>query len=226
LNQLLSQLWHYFKELTNPLSIINYGGTDLLLFVVFAETGLLLGFFLPGDSLLFTAGLLCGITLFRINIVLLLLGLCFAAIAGNVFGYWFGYRTGKALFKREDSLIFKKRYVELTHSFYSRHGGKALILGRFLPIIRTFAPILAGVIQIGFRRFMIYNIIGSVAWVFSLTLSGFYLGRKFPWIINYLEYIVIALIIVTLIPVVRAYRKEKLRNQHPESEGDIHKIQG
>jgi len=214
LHGFLSQLWHYFKELTNPLSIINYGGTDLLLFVVFAETGLLVGFFLPGDSLLFTAGLLCGIKLFHIHIVLLLCGLCFAAITGNIVGYWFGYRTGKALFKREDSLIFKKRYVELTHSFYSRHGGKALILGRFLPIIRTFAPILAGVIQIGFKRFMIYNIIGSIAWVLSLTLGGYYLGQKFPWVINYLEYIVITLIIVTLIPVVRAYRNEKLRNKN------------
>jgi membrane-associated protein len=214
LHNILSQLWHYFKELTNPQSIINYGGTDLLLVVVFAETGLLLGFFLPGDSLLFTAGFLCGIKLFRINIVLLLLGLCFASIAGNLFGYWFGYRSGKALFKREDSLIFKKRYVELTHAFYSRHGGKALILGRFLPIIRTFAPILAGVIQIGFRRFMVYNVIGSVTWVFSLTLSGYYLGHQFPGLIFYLQYVVMGLIIVTIIPVIRAYRKEKLRNQN------------
>lgn len=201
--------------LASPRSIINYGGTWLLLLVIFAETGLLLGFFLPGDSLLFTAGFLCGEKVYTLTISPLILGLCFAAIAGNMIGYWFGYRTGMALFKREDSFIFKKRYVELTHAFYSRHGGKALVLGRFLPIIRTFAPILAGVIQIGFKRFMVYNIVGSVAWVFSLTLSGYYLGNKFPGLESYLHYIVIGLIIITIIPVIRAYRKEKLRSSNP-----------
>jgi len=209
----MHELWHFLKEITNPVSIINYGGAGLLFFVVFAETGLFVGFFLPGDSLLFSSGLLCGIALFHIHIIFLLAGLCIAAIAGNIVGYWFGKRTGQALFKREDSLIFKKRYVELTHGFYSRHGGKALVLGRFLPIIRTFAPILAGVIQINFKRFMVYNIIGSVAWVFSITLTGYYLGHRFPWIMGYLGYIIIALIIITIIPVVRTYRKEKLRKQ-------------
>lgn len=179
----------------------------LLFFVVFAETGLLVGFFLPGDSLLFTAGLLCGIQLFPVNIIFLVTGLCISAITGNIAGYWFGKRVGPPLFKREDSLIFKKRYVELTRGFYAKHGGKALVLGRFLPIIRTFAPILAGVIQIDFKRFMIYNVTGSVLWVFSLTLTGFFLGRQFPWIIDYLEYIVIGLIVITIIPVVRTYRK-------------------
>jgi membrane-associated protein len=206
------ELWHHFKDLTNPLSIIKYGGTSLLLLVVFAETGLFIGFFLPGDSLLFTAGLLCGIYLYRIHIVLLIAGLCFAAITGNMAGYWFGYHTGQKLFQKEDTFLFKKQYVELTRAFYARHGGKALILGRFLPIIRTFAPILAGVIQIGFKRFMVYNIIGSIAWVFSLTLGGFFLGRRFPILYNYLEYIVLALIIITIIPVIKAYRTEQLRN--------------
>jgi membrane-associated protein len=208
---LIHDLWHFLKQLTNPESIINYGGWALLFFVVFAETGLLVGFFLPGDSLLFTAGLLCGITLFHINIVILVSGLCISAVIGNIVGYWFGKRVGPALFKREDSLIFKKRYVELTRTFYDKHGGKAIILGRFLPIIRTFAPILAGVIQIDFRRFMFYNIIGSVAWVFSLTLTGYFLGRQFPWLINYLEYIVIVLIIITTIPIISAYRRKKVK---------------
>jgi membrane-associated protein len=214
-HELFSHLWHYLEVLASPKSIINYGGTWLLLLVVFAETGLFLGFFLPGDSLLFIAGFLCGTKVYTLSITAVLLGLCSAAIAGNIIGYWFGYRTGKALFKREDSFIFKKRYVELTHAFYSRHGGKALVLGRFLPIIRTFAPILAGVIQIGFKRFMVYNIVGSIAWVFSLTLTGYYLGSKYPWLESYLQYIVTSLIIVTLIPVISAYRKEKLRSSNP-----------
>lgn len=204
----MTDIWNFLKELTNPESIIIYGGWILLFFVVFAETGLLVGFFLPGDSLLFTAGLLCGIHLFPVNIIFLVTGLCISAITGNIAGYWFGKRVGPPLFKREDSLIFKKRYVELTRGFYAKHGGKALVLGRFLPIIRTFAPILAGVIQIDFKRFMIYNVTGSVLWVFSLTLTGFFLGRQFPWIIDYLEYIVIGLIVITIIPVVRTYRKK------------------
>ena len=209
----MSSLWDFLKQLSNPESIINHGGWALLFFVVFAETGLFVGFFLPGDSLLFTAGLLCGIKLFPIHIFILVFGLCASAILGNVVGYWFGRRTGKSLFKREDSFIFKKRYVVLTRAFYTRHGSKALVLGRFLPIVRTFAPILAGVIEVDFKQFMLYNIIGSVAWVFSLTLTGYFLGQEFPGIIDYLQYIVIGLIVVTLIPVVRTYRKEKGRER-------------
>jgi membrane-associated protein len=201
--------WEFFKELTNPESIINYGGLALLLTVVFAETGLLVGFFLPGDSLLFTAGLLCGTGIFRTSIEELLFGLCIAGILGNTVGYWFGKRVGEMLFKKEDSLIFKKKYVSMTDDFYKRHGGKTLILGRFLPIIRTFAPILAGAIKIEFKKFMLYNLIGCVAWVFSLTLIGYYLGREYPQVKEYLEYIVIGLIIVTTIPVAVKYFEKK-----------------
>jgi membrane-associated protein len=177
--------------------------------VVFAETGLLIGFFLPGDSLLFTAGLLCGTGFFRTSIITLLSGLILAGVLGNIFGYYFGKKAGDSLFTRDDNFIFKKRYVEITRSFYSRHGGKTLILGRFLPVIRTFAPILAGVIKIGFRRFMIYNVIGCIAWVFTLTLSSYFLGVQYPAIMDYLDYIVISLVVITLIPIVRTYVKER-----------------
>lgn len=207
-------IWDFFKELTNPESIIKYGGLALLTFVVFAETGLLIGFFLPGDSLLFTAGLLCGINVFDTPIFMLVTCLCIAAILGNIAGYWFGKKVGEALFQKKDSLVFKKKYVEITRSFYKRHGGKTLIIGRFLPIIRTFAPILAGVIKIDFKTFLIYNIAGSMLWVFSLTLTGYFLGRKYPWVEGYLGYIVIALIIITLIPVLTTYLSER-RNNNP-----------
>lgn len=199
--------FEFLRQLTNPESIIIYGGLALLLFVVFAETGLFIGFFLPGDSLLFTAGLLCGTGVFNTNIYLLLLGLFFAGVAGNTVGYFFGKRVGPALFTKDDNLIFKKRYVEITRNFYARYGGKALILGRFLPVVRTFAPILAGVIKIDFKRFMMYNISGSVLWVMALTFTGYFLGIQYPEIKNYLEYIIIALIIVTLIPVLKAYNR-------------------
>jgi membrane-associated protein len=202
-------VWEFLVDLTNPETIIDVGGLALLLFVVFAETGLLIGFFLPGDSLLFTAGLLCGTGAFDVNIITLVAGICVAGILGNITGYLFGKRVGDKIFTRDDNLIFKKRYITITHDFYKRHGGRTLVLGRFLPIIRTFAPILAGVVKIDFRRFMIYNVIGSVSWVFSLTLTGYLLGIKYPGIKEYLGYIVVFLVIVTLIPVVRTYRKER-----------------
>jgi membrane-associated protein len=207
----LSEVWEFLKQLTNPESIIQYGGLALLLFVVFAETGLLVGFFLPGDSLIFISGLICATRpeLLDVNIATLLSSLAAAAIIGNVTGYLFGRKVGPALFKREDSLIFKKRYLSVTQSFYERHGGKALVLGRFLPIIRTFAPILAGVIKVDFSKFMLYNLVGAVLWIGSLGTIGYFLGSEFPWIEDYLEYIVIFLIIVTLIPVVRTWRKER-----------------
>lgn len=210
-------MFDFLKELTDPASIIQYGGLALLLFVVFAETGLLIGFFLPGDSLIFVSGMFCSTRpeLLGVHISVLLLSLIAAAVLGNMTGYWFGKRVGPALFKREDSLIFKKRYLEATRNFYSRHGGKALVMGRFLPVIRTFAPILAGVIAIGFRKFMIYNIAGAAAWIISMGLAGFFLG-KIKWVEDNVGYIVIFLILITLIPVVRTWRSEK-KNQAGKS---------
>ncbi|MFI5149834.1 MAG: DedA family protein [Bacteroidia bacterium] len=206
-------MWNIFK----PSDLIEHGGLILLLFIVFAETGLLVGFFLPGDSLIFTSGLLCATKpafLMHIPILYLVLYMALAAILGNMAGYIFGRQVGPALFKREDSFIFKKRYVSITRDFYARHGGKTLILGRFLPIIRTFAPILAGVIRIGFVRFMLYNIIGAVLWISGLTLIGYYLGSRFPGIEDYLGLIIAGLIIITAIPVYLTWRKE--RNQYKE----------
>ena len=201
----------FLKELTNPESIIKYGGLALLLIVIFAETGLFIGFFLPGDSLVFIAGLFCATQpeLLGLNIAVLLSSMITAAVVGNIAGYIFGYKVGPSLFKRDDSWIFKKRYVEITRAFYKRHGGLALVLGRFLPIIRTFAPILAGVIKVDFKKFMLYNIAGAIAWISSIGLVGYVLGKKVPWIKDELEYIVIGLIIITAIPVVVAYGKQK-----------------
>ena len=207
-------MWEFLKELTDPESIIKYGGMVLLLTVIFAETGLLLGFFLPGDSLVFISGLLCATQphLLNASVVCLVVELTIAAILGNIAGYWFGRRVGPALFSREDAFLFKKQYVSITRDFYARHGGKTLIIGRFLPIIRTFAPILAGVIQIGFKRFMIFNVIGAALWISTLSLTGYYLGSAFPGIKHYLGYIVIGLIIITAIPVIRTWLRE--RNLH------------
>lgn len=207
--------WEFLKTLTDPASIIQYGGVALLVFVVFAETGLMVGFFLPGDSLIFVAGLFCRThpELVGIGIIPLLLLLFSAAVLGNITGYWFGRRVGPALFKRDDSLIFKKKYLEATRAFYARHGGKALFLGRFLPIIRTFAPILAGAIAVDRKRFMLLNLAGGAAWIGSLGLCGYFLGQ-IKWVEENVGYIVIFLIVITLIPVVQAWRKEKKRKKN------------
>src|ERR1700739_236616 len=177
----MNEVLEFLKNLTNPESIVKLG-LPLLLFVIFAETGLLVGFFLPGDNLVFISGLVCATnpTIINVNIAELILYMSLAAIIGNIAGYYFGKRVGVGLYKREDSLLFKKKHLETTRSFYERHGGKTLILGRFLPIIRTFAPILAGVININFKWFMLYNLIGAIGWIGSVAGIGYYLGSEFP----------------------------------------------
>ncbi len=206
----MSELFEFLKNLTNPESIVKLG-LPLLLFVIFAETGLLIGFFLPGDSLVFISGLLCATnqSLLKVNITELILFMSLAAIIGNTFGYYFGKRVGAGLYKRADSFFFKKKHLETTRSFYEKHGGKTLFIGRFLPIIRTFAPILAGVIKIDFKKFMLYNIVGALCWIGSVAGIGYFLGAKFPQTKEYLGYIVIGLIIVTSIPVLITYFNER-----------------
>ena len=207
----MHEAWEFLKELTNPESIIRYGGIALLIFVIFAETGLMVGFFLPGDSLVFVAGLICGTEhqLMNINIVTLATSLSLAAIIGNVAGYYFGHKVGAALFTKDDNLIFKKRYIEITRSFYERHGGKSLVLGRFLPIIRTFAPILAGAIKMEIKIFVLYSVVGAILWIGSLSILGYYLGRIL-WVKENLEWIIIGLVIVTSLPIISTLKKEKI----------------
>lgn len=206
----MGEVWEFLKQITDPESIIQYGGLALLLFVVFAETGLLVGFFLPGDSLIFIAGMICVSKpdLLNVHIIPLLLSLSGAAILGNITGYWFGYKVGPALFSKKDSLIFKKRYLEITRAFYEKNGGRTLIIGRFLPIIRTFAPILAGVLKIDFKKFMLYNFIGAFAWIGLLGGCGYYLG-SYSWVQANIGYIVIGLVIVTMIPIISTFLKRK-----------------
>ncbi len=203
-------VWEFIKTLTNPESIIRYGGIALLIFVIFAETGLMVGFFLPGDSLVFVAGLICGTEpqLMSISIITLASSLTLAAITGNMAGYYFGRKIGPALFTKDDNLLFKKRYVDITDSFYKKHGGKSLVLGRFLPIIRTFAPILAGVIKMEFKTFVLYSVLGAILWIGSLSILGYYLGRIL-WVKENLEWIVIGLVIITTIPIIQTWRKER-----------------
>jgi membrane-associated protein len=206
----MESLWEHLQNLTDAQSILSKGGFYFLLIVVFAETGLFFGFFLPGDYLLFMAGLLCSSGKIDVGLGTLLLSVIAAGILGNYTGYWFGYRTGPMLFKKNDSWFFKKRYIEVAEDFYAKHGGMALVLGRFFPIIRTFAPIFAGVVKVDFKKFTVYNFAGSVTWVNTFILSGYFLGRKFPQLQNYLEYIVVGLIVFTSIPLIWAFFKKRL----------------
>jgi membrane-associated protein len=205
----MENFWEYLQNLTDAQSILSSGGFYLLLIVVFAETGLFFGFFLPGDYLLFLAGLLSAAGIIHVPIYTLVLSLILAGVLGNYAGYWFGYRTGPVLFSKNDSFFFKKRYITVAEEFYAKYGGMALILGRFFPIVRTFAPIFAGVVRVDLKKFTVYNIIGSVAWVTTLTLTGYFLGRRFPELKDYLQYIVLGLIIITTIPLIFAFVRRR-----------------
>ena len=199
------------KILFDSEKLIAFGGLTLLLIIIFAETGLFFGFIFPGDALLVTAGLLCSSEKFDVNIFLMLSGVTIAAILGNITGYVTGKYIGKALFKKEDSLFFKKKHLETTRLYFKKYGGTALIIGRFLPVVRTFAPILAGATEINFIRFNIYNILGALIWVWSLIPLGFFLGMQFPDLINQVEYLFLTItVIVSTIFVIGYFKQKKI----------------
>jgi membrane-associated protein len=208
----------FFKELVNPESIILYGGIYLLLTVVFIETGLFVGFFLPGDSLLFTAGLLCATGILQINPFILIILIIIAAVAGNMVGYFFGKKVGILLFKRKSGIFFRQDHLTIANEFYKKHGKKTIILSRFLPIVRTFAPIVAGIVKLEYYKFFIYSLIGAVIWVATLVLTGYYMGKYIPGTKENLHYIVIFLIVITSIPFIYGWLKKKFTKQKPEVE--------
>jgi membrane-associated protein len=202
-------IFHFLKQLVNPESIILYGGVYLLLFIVFAETGLFVGFFLPGDSLLFTAGLFCSTGIIKLNLILLIILITTAAVAGNMIGYSFGKKVGALLFKRKSSFFFRQEHLVSAHEFYVKHGKKTIILSRFLPIVRTFAPIVAGIVKLGYYKFFIYSLVGALLWVCTLVLTGYFMGKYIPSTKDYLGYIVIFLIVITSIPFIYKSIKKK-----------------
>lgn len=203
------EIWETLRQFVDPEQLLREGGFYVLLFVIFAETGLFFGFFLPGDYLLFLAGMFVATGRLDTSIYLLCLGLVIAAILGNFTGYWFGRKTGPVLYQREDTWVFKKRYLIAAEVYYKKQGAFALIMGRFIPIVRTFAPIIAGIVMLDFRKFAFYNIAGAILWICSLTLLGFFLGRSFEKEINdYLLYIIVGFVVVTSFPLIWAYLKK------------------
>lgn len=214
----MQDFWLSIFQYFDAETMIRSGGFYLILFIVFAETGLFFGFFLPGDYLLFLAGLFTASGLLDVSIYTLCAGMIIAGILGNFVGYWFGKRTGPVLFKRKDTWLFKRKYIVMAEEFYNKYGGTALILGRFMPIIRTFAPIFAGVVRLDLKKFVLYNIIGSFLWVLILTLAGYFLGRKFPQIVDYIEYIVIGFVALATAPIVVALIKRKFSRRRKKEE--------
>lgn len=188
----------FFRTVYNVPELIRIVGFYGLIVIVFAETGLLVGFFLPGDSLLITAGLFAARGDF--DIVTLQLALIPAAIIGNATGYWIGRRTGTALYSRPNSLLFRREHVRMTHEYYERHGGKTIVLAQFIPILRTFAPVVAGVGEMGYRRFATYNVVGAIAWISSMTLAGYTLGNLVPNIESRIHIVVAVVIGLSLLP--------------------------
>lgn len=207
-----------FQQIMDAEYLLSHGGFYIVCLIVFAETGLFFGFFLPGDYLLFLAGLFCALDKIDVDITTMYLGILFSGILGNFAGYWFGHRAGPMLFNRKDSLIFKRKYVVMAEEFYQKYGGTALVIGRFVPIIRTFAPIFAGVVKLDFKKFVLYNVLGAFIWVSVLTLSGYYLGELFPSVINYVEYIIVGMIVLAFLPIIIALLKRWLKGQKEKKE--------
>jgi membrane-associated protein len=190
----------------DPLTIIKTVGLFGVVFVIFAESGLFFGFFFPGDSLLFTAGFLASQDYLNIY---WLTPLCFlVAILGDNFGYWFGRKIGPKIFNREDSLFFHKKHVERAQKFYEEQGNKTIFLARFIPIVRTFAPIVAGVGSMKYRSFLTYNLVGGFVWVFGMVFGGYFLGEVVPNADKYVLWIILAIITISILPVLFSFLKK------------------
>jgi membrane-associated protein len=205
----LELIQEVFRRLYNVPELIRMGGLIGLVVVVFAETGLMVGFFLPGDSLLVTAGLFAAKG--DLDIVGLNLALMAAAIVGDATGYWIGRRAGQALYRRPNSFFFRKQHLVKTHEFYEKHGGKTIVIARFVPIIRTFAPVVAGAAEMTYRRFALYNIAGGIGWVASMTLTGYFLGRAVPDIDQHIHVVVAVVIFLSLLPGIISLARAKLQ---------------
>ncbi len=203
----LLDLFHQLKDVRH---IVQAGGYIGLTAIIFAETGLLVGFFLPGDSLLVTAGLLSTQD-FGLNVGVLGLLLTVAAIVGNTVGYMIGRYSGPRLFTRDDSLLFKKKHLYRAQEFYQRHGGKTLVIARFMPIVRTFVPVVAGLAQMPLRTYTAYNVLGAVAWIWSMLFIGYVLGRFIPGIDRHIEPVILAVIFLSLLPGIISWWRERGR---------------
>jgi membrane-associated protein len=206
-------LRNVLAHLADVRGMIEWGGTAMVCAIVFVETGMFVGFFLPGDSLLVTAGVFAGAGQLKLALLLSLVTLC--AIAGDQMGYLIGRKAGASLYRREDSRFFKRRHLESAHDFYEKYGGKTIIMARFVPIIRTFCPPVAGAAKMSYVRYLIYDIVGGISWVWGMTLLGYTLGRTVPNIDKRIHYIIAAVIVVSLMPAAYHAWKARARTTAP-----------
>ena len=222
---MLDAILHFFHALFNPeglKELIRQGGPPLICGIVFVETGFFVGFFLPGDSLLVTAGVLSAGDLIPLRWLLLPVMLC--AIVGDQIGYWIGRTAGSALYRKEDSFLFRRSHLQRAHDFYEKYGGRAVILARFVPIIRTFCPPVAGAAKMSYTRYLIYDIFGGIFWVGTMILGGYSLGRTIPNISQRIHYVILVVIILSLLPaiisVLRTRRTANASNSAAASPGE------
>jgi membrane-associated protein len=211
--ELIRNLLHNLYDVQG---LIQWGGTLLVCVIVFVETGLFVGFFLPGDSLLVTAGVFSAAGTLKIGSLALLVTLC--AIAGDQVGYWIGRRAGKALYRRQDSAFFKRRHLERAHAFYEKYGGKTVILARFMPIVRTFCPPVAGAAQMRYARYLAFDVVGGCCWGAGLVLGGYFLGSVVPNIGQRIHWVIAIVVTLSLLPaLIGAIRARSRRISKPEA---------
>jgi membrane-associated protein len=196
----LESIQHLLHTLYDVEGLVRWGGTALVCTIVFVETGFFVGFFLPGDSLLVTAGVFAGAGHLPIGMLLLTVSLC--AIIGDQLGYWIGRGAGQALYRREDSLLFRRSHLERAHNFYEKYGGKTVILARFVPIIRTFCPPVAGAAGMPYMRYLTYDIFGGLFWVGSMILGGYLLGRSVPNINQRIHWVILVVVFLSVLPAI------------------------
>lgn len=201
----------FYARLRDLPALVQWAGYVGLTAIIFTETGLLIGFFLPGDSLLVTAGLLSSQPEFGLNVYVLGMLLSAAAIVGDTVGYQIGRVTGPRIFTREESLLFRRAHLQAAQAFYEKHGGKTIIIARFVPIIRTFAPVVAGVGAMQYRSFLAYNIVGGLAWVWSMLFTGYFLGRWVPGIDQHIEKVILVVIFLSILPGIIAWVRERAK---------------
>ncbi len=207
--ELLSELFNKLRDLP---ALVQWAGYVGLTLIIFAETGLLVGFFLPGDSLLVTAGLLAADPAFGLNIWLLGIILTIAAIVGDTVGYSVGKAGGPLIFRREDSLLFRKGHLLKAQAFYEKHGGQTIILARFMPIVRTFAPVVAGVGNMRYAAFLAYNVIGGVLWIWSMLLIGYVLAKTVPSVAEHVEKVILVVVFLSILPGIIAWWRSRQDN--------------
>lgn len=204
----MNAIIEFFHKLHNLDDLIAWGGYIILFSIIFAETGLLIGFFLPGDSLLFVAGAYAAANPHHLNITLLMFLLCIAAISGDATGYQIGRRAGRKLFEKPNSRFFKREHLIKTEQFYEKHGPKTIVIARFVPIVRTFAPTIAGVAEMDYRRFATYNIVGGIGWIVGLLGLGYFVGNL-PFVKENFEKVIIGIIFLSILPMIIHWWQER-----------------